>query len=629
MSYFELRPNRLATAQSSSRPFSDLSIADQTIVVDADFSTGGPWAGVSLLVEKAYLWLTQQRADAILERHNYELHMVLVQHRNSLPLRYGSLTDLAEGAEKTRNFPLDRAYRLVHGLVDFIIKWQNAEDFEDPLLIIVENFSRAQHLSKRFFLELARRGTGKARLRIVVSSEASPDLTPTSRIYAEPISIGILPSLPGSALIDEISSPSHADQCLAGLKTFEDVELHVNKLLTYYKSVGDGFGYAKAALAALHACNHYGYYYEASSFVEAILPYFDRLVQGSEENRWNYTGNLFHSLIVQGAIGEARDIINRIAVPYLTKKALRAKMEYILGIVEVRYKTPPDLKSAEEHFSSAVSLIGLAGDELELYEYVFLKVFIENGLALLRVRQGRRQEAIQLCQSGFQLLTNELGDEIHKLHRSVLQYNTAQVYNMMGELDLALQHYRQAALMDPNYSEYYNEMGNIYQRQGLFGDAINSYNEAIRLSAPYPEVHFNRAVCLAREGNWQMALESCDYSLALNPNQPDAHLIRAEICENIGRIDDALTSYDEAIALASNMIPARVNKAVLLFNQCSFNDALDEMNDVISLDSSEPSHYDNRAAIYRELGNIGLCLEDERLASFYRSRTEVKAEELV
>jgi tetratricopeptide (TPR) repeat protein len=316
--------------------------------------------------------------------------------------------------------------------------------------------------------------------------------------------------------LDVFSSDEEAEQCLETLTSFDAIELHYNNLLAYYKSKEDGFRYARAALAALHACNHLGYYYEASSFIEAILPHFDRLVGGSEDNRWNYSGNLYHSLIVQGAVKEARQIIEHMAKPFLTQKSLRARMEYILGIIDLRHSTPPDLSAAEEHFISAVDLIRASREELEPHEYAFLKVFIENGLAFLRARQGRREEAIQLCQAGYELLTRELGPEKHKLHRSVLQYNTAQVYSMMGELEVALAHYANAIQMDPNYSEYYNEVGNIYQRQGRFDEALKFYETAMKLSAPYPEVCFNRGVCLAREEKWQTAFESCEYSLALS-----------------------------------------------------------------------------------------------------------------
>jgi tetratricopeptide (TPR) repeat protein len=620
-SYFELRPIAHSHGHAA-RPIVPESItAAQFNVLDADFSHGGTWAGVATLVETIYFDLLKSGNTEILEAHNYELHMVLTRHRDRIPLQHGSLTDLAVGAEKTRNFPLDRAYRIAHGLIDLVIQWRMAaSDATIPCLILVENFSRAQHLARRFFLDLARRASGRANLAVIVGCEGPPLKagSPDSHLTAVPVSLPSSVATGTSTPIDRFASDEEAEQCLEILKTLDAIELNYIKVMAHYKSKGDEFRYAKAALAALHACNHLGYYYEASSFVEAVLPHFDRLVAGSEENRWNYTGNLYHSLVVQGAVKEARQIIESLAKPFLTQKALRAKMEYILGIIDLRHTTPPDLVAAEEHLTSGVDLIRASREELAPHEYVFLKVFIENGLAFLRARQGRREEAIQLCQAGFELLTRELGPEKHKLHRSVLQYNTAQVYNMMGEFDVALAHYASAIEMDPNYSEYYNEVGNIYQRQERFDQALKSYDTAIQLSAPYPEVYFNRGVCLAREEKWQMALESCDYSLELTPDQPDAHALRAEICEQLGNVDEALVSYDNAIRLSPDMVLARVNKAVLLFDKRLFASALTEMNHVIALEESEPSHYENRAAIYKEMEKWDFYQQDQKRAESFR-----------
>jgi tetratricopeptide (TPR) repeat protein len=608
--YFELRPSahELGHMPRQIAP----EAAAELHVLNADFAHGGTWAGVATLVESIYLALLQRGHTDILEEHNYELHMVLSRYRDRIPLKHGSLTDVSVGVEKTRNFPLDRAYRIAHGLIDLIIQWRKIEGSDVPWIIVVKNFSRAQHLATRFFLQLARRASEKANLVIVVAAE---DLAPglnlaESRLRAVPITLPSFTEASAEDMLDGPASDDEAEQYLAQFTTFDAIELNYNKLLSYYRSTGNDYGYARTALAALHACNHLGYYYEASSFVNAILPHFDRLVGGSEENRWNYVGNLYHSLVVQNAVDEAQQIVDELAKPFLTQRALRAKMEYILGIICLRHRVPADIPGAERHLTSAVDLICSAREDLQPHEYAFLKVFIENGLAFLRVRQGRKNEAIQLCQAGYQFLTGELGPEKHKLHRSVLQYNTAQVYTMMGDLDTALTYYAHAIQIDPNYSEYYNEVANIYQRQERFDEALKFYEKAIKLSAPYPEVYFNRAVCLARQKEWEMALESCNYSLELNPDQPDAYIILAEINEQMGNSDESLASYDKAIELSPDSVTARVNKAVLLFGKRLFDSALNEMNQVIAIEQSEPGHYENRSAIYKEMGKWDLYQED-------------------
>ena len=103
--------------------------------------------------------------------------------------------------------------------------------------------------------------------------------------------------------------------------------------------------------------------------------------------------------------------------------------------------------------------------------------------------------------------------------------------------------------MDPNYSEYYNELGNILQELEQHQLAVELYTEAIKRSAPYPEVFFNKAVCHLRLGELEAALADFDTSLDLNPNQPQAHALRADILGEQGSTSEALHGYDAAIRL--------------------------------------------------------------------------------
>ena len=97
---------------------------DRVFQIDADFSHDGAWSGVRRLVAHAYLELLANGDTALLERHAYELHRVLPEYRDRIVLKHVCLTDTAHGSERTRNFPLDRAYRLVHGLVGMLLQWK-------------------------------------------------------------------------------------------------------------------------------------------------------------------------------------------------------------------------------------------------------------------------------------------------------------------------------------------------------------------------------------------------------------------------------------------------------------------------------------------------------------------------
>jgi tetratricopeptide (TPR) repeat protein len=280
----------------------------------------------------------------------------------------------------------------------------------------------------------------------------------------------------------------------------------------------------------------------------------------------------------------------------------------------LRYAKAKDAHLAEQYILRAVENVRQAKGRPGDLQYAFVKVFVDNGLAFLRARQGYHQEALDLCQSGYDFITEELGEDRHLLHRSVLHYNIAQVYVMMGRLDEGLEYFSKTILMDPNYSEYHNETGNILQDQGRYQEAVDRYAVAIRCSAPYAEVYFNKAVCHARLEEYDVALHCFDFSLELNPDQPSAYALRADLLRELGRIDEALEGYDSAIALGYDSTAMRVNRAVLHYNNGSYAQALADMDHVIALDPDDGAHYENRAAIYQAMQREELYLRDLEMA---------------
>jgi len=588
--------------------------------LDARFEAAGAWSGVDQLAELAYLGLLEIGEDAIVEEHLLELHMVLLQYRDRIRPKYLCLTDTATTAEKTRFYPVDRAYRLVHGLVGMVLQWKRALHDRSRWVMIVRNFDHAQHLATRFFGELARRSAVQGEIDVIVEtrqhdwSDVALRLPGMQAVPAESWIAKLEPDPPAPHDISEVEIRMLEMQVADGADIDILLEQKYPMLLTYYRSSGDDLSAARIALKLFIIYNSCGYYYEAKTFMATFLPYFDQLVGNDEAKRIYYVSRMNICLLTTNDPAGALHLVDEFADSYLTRPHPLAQMHYILGMHYLRYAETKDIERAEQHILRAVGLIRAANDDPGSGQTPFQKVFIDNGLAFLRARQGRYQEALDLCQSGYQFLTKELGEDHHRLHRSVLQYNIAQVYVMLNRLEEGLNYYQNAIGMDPYYSEYHNESGNILQEQGRYPEAIQSYTWAIKYSAPYPEVYFNKAVCHARQEELEDALTCFEISLELKPSQPECHALRADVLRELGRVDEALEGYDTAIALGYNATAVRVNRAVLYYNNGSYGRALSDMDDVIAREAQEAAHYENRAAIYQAMNREDLYLRDLRAA---------------
>ncbi|NOU51490.1 tetratricopeptide repeat protein [Pseudoalteromonas sp. JBTF-M23] len=594
----------------ANKAHTDCQSIDRVFELNADFTRHGVWGGVSELVEQAWKHLNQPEHAAFLETHNYALYMVLADHREQIGLKYACLTDTATGAEKTRNFPLDRAYRMVNSLVEVVKAWKSSIAAKEQWAIVVRDFSKANYLATRFFLELARRMTD---VDVLVLSEDTrlPFDLPN-------LGMGLVPTQRGDSL------PSQPETLIKALAPFDaDLYEHLIStndmmawedafpcMLRQFEQSGDALSVAKVAIRALCLYNHYGYYHESASFVDRVLPYLDELVGQDQITRWSYLGNIFQGMVTTGRENEALATILAHAQPYLTEPGVKAKMHYLLSMIYLRYLKDQDLDKAQYHIMQAQQEIAAAKGSISDLEHDFLSVFIDNGLAFLRVRQGKNEEALQLCYSGFQFLTEKLGDDAHKLHRSVLLYNSAQVYTMLGKNEEALKFYKEAVEMDPYYSEYYNEIGNLLQRLGRYSDAIGMYESAIKYSAPYSEVYSNKGMCHVFLEQWQEALVSFSRSLELSPYQQDVYLVRGDVFSGLDENDKAFEDYSRAIAMPDDSATARVNRAVIHYERENYEAALRDMDRAIELEPDNLSHYENRAEIYKVMGKLSEAQAD-------------------
>ena len=585
--------------------------------VDARFDSAGVWSGVADLAKAAYDSLCDLGAAHLLEAHLLALHALLPQYRDRIHPDHICLTDTAGDAEKTRFHPLNRAYRLVHDLVGLVFQWKEIADPFGRWAIFAWNFDEAQHLGARFFAELARRSLPHHNLDIIVETPSgwSDPCLHQQGLYKKPIDArqAAMASPPQAAAR---LTPAEMRQLETAMSANAPALLEQNhaRLTAYYTHIGDDLAAARVALKTFVLYIGLGYYHEARQMMDRFRPYWEQLIGGDEETCTYHVTKMNTCLVMTDDPAGALNVIEDLALRRLTNPHLLANIHYSLGMHYLRYAQGKDLARAEQHLLRAATLIrepdlgsGIPGDP-------FKKVFFDNGLAFLRVRQGRPQEALDLCSTGYAYLTAQLGEERHCLHRSVLQYNIAQLHATLGNPDAALEHYGHAIRMDPNYSEYYNEVGNIYQELGDYATAIAAYEEAIKRSAPYPEVYTNKAICHMRQEEWQLALKCFDITLDLKPNQPEACVLRADLLRELERFDEALAGYDAALALGCESAALHVNRAVLHYTNGVYDRALADMERAITLEAQEPSHYENRAAIYRAMERDDLCERDLQLA---------------
>ncbi|MBD2409123.1 hypothetical protein FACHB389_29800 [Nostoc calcicola FACHB-389] len=571
----------------------------------------GLWSGLNE-------WLNQllpdieEKAPHLIEKHSYELAMVLPALRRKISVKNPNLTDSSVDDERVRNYPLDRAYRIIHGVINLLDSWFDYTD-TSPWLIACNDYEQAGFLVRRFFAELVRRRGEKLKLSLLFATAPNTGETAIThlndRFLAQKISLELPPK--SEVLISQVKMSQLAQKLEEQIgRDSIELEIHGPRLVSYWLQSDQPEKALIWQARLLGIYNHQGFYEDALVYCEPVATQLDHLCGKDNNMRWNMVGNLFNCYATTGNITKAYQIVQEEALLKLDAPAQLVRAYYIMAMFHTRFLPEHDHALAEDYLNRSLSILAESTADIPADDRHFMTAFDMNGLALVKHRQGFPEEAIKLCKSAIEEFKNHLSEGQHRLHRSVLDYNIAQVYAAMGELEEAVIYFTAAIAADPNYSEYYNDRGNVYQRLGYLENALNDYHQAIELSPPYYEVWMNIGHCYYLKGLPEEATKAYSVALDLEPTLTPALIGRAQAFEAWGHLEAALLDYNAALALNSQQPLLLANRATLHYELGQLPEALSDLAGAIALSPDNPDLYQNRAIVLISLGQSDAASTD-------------------
>lgn len=581
-----------------------------TWLLPCDVSQGGLWAGVNFLMEQL-LPQVERHAPELLDVHALELSAVLPEAQG-LPEVKKTLTAAAVGGEAVRNYALDRAYRIPHGLVELLDRLFRQAPYPAAKVLVCDDYDRSGFMVRRFFYELVRRRGQAFGLTLLVAVEPGgadaveaqfESVAPVRRVRMELPSDPVAPYTPleMTELARELEAKVKADM--------QAMEVHIPELIRMWlgsETPGNAHPWQAFALGRY---NHNGFYEDALTYADSVLEHLDEIVGvGPYFTRWNLVGSIFGCLIAAGQVERAHRIVKEEALEKISDPVDRARICYTMSMLHVRFLPQRDPARAEAYLQEGLSL--LEQGDIPAEDLHFLRVFLKNGLALVRHRQGHPSEAVELCKTGYAELSEHIKEDRHRLHRSVLLYNIAQVYTATGEYDKAVEYFGATMKMDPNYSEYYNDRGNVLLKMGRLEEAMEDYRTAIRLSPPYQEVWTNLGQCLRKLGRFEEAVEAFSRALDLDPTVNLALGGRALALEALGRAEDALADYNAALARQPAQPLVLAKRGALHYAQGRVAEAAADLDRAVALAPGDPGLYRNRAMALTGLGRVDEAAHD-------------------
>ena len=586
--------------------------ATRTFVVGCDFDLEGPWAGLKDLISALLPEIQSQRPELI-DLHGRELTSALPHLRKSLVMRHPTLTDIASEQEKVRSYAADRAFRNAHGLIDLISDWKMETDPDGRWIIACDDYDHAGAMTRFFFQHLMRRRGAPLKLTLLIAVDPGHGDSIGKTFETAHVSKVEVLDLPESEPLadereDEQESAAAATELekSIGQDRIEydriEKEAHLHKLINLWKAARRYDKVIELKLFAVTIYLHAGLYADALRCSEGLLEMATEHAPEDEKLRRDIVIKRLNALMGVQDPEAALNLVETEVLVLAEQAPLpwRVDLFYLAAMVYARYLKPRNFEKGEEFLDRALEALKQAG--LPEDQYQFQYVFNRNGVAMIRSFQQRAQDAIDLCQNGIDRLNTYVAAEKHKLHRSVLIYNIAQVYLAIGRYEEAIEHYSDAMAIDPNYSEYYNERGGIFLRMNRLEEAQADYQKAIALSAPYFEVFTNLGQCYRNMEKHEDAASAYSRALDLQPNQLLALLGRAQAYENLGDRRAAIADYTSALVCDAGQWEALSNRGVLHYEEGDLERALADFDAAIRLGKNQISLYQNRSIVLSGLG---------------------------
>jgi tetratricopeptide (TPR) repeat protein len=130
---------------------------------------------------------------------------------------------------------------------------------------------------------------------------------------------------------------------------------------------------------------------------------------------------------------------------------------------------------------------------------------------------------------------------------------------------------------DPHSWMAYNNLGVVQFEKGEIDDAIEKYKQSLELHPDYPEALYNFGSAVLQKGDVDEAIDLCGRALKLQPTDADAHVVLGNALMLKNDVDGAISHYRQALRLRPNDSNAHQNLGVALQQQGKTEEAASEM----------------------------------------------------
>ena len=188
-----------------------------------------------------------------------------------------------------------------------------------------------------------------------------------------------------------------------------------------------------------------------------------------------------------------------------------------------------------------------------------------------------------------------------------------------GEIDRAMSDLTKTIELEPGNVDAYEQRAFYHAVQEKYELAIKDYDKVVALAPNNPRSYVSRGGFYRSRENYDPAIRDYTSAIKLSPNNDFTYFMRAEVYAQKGDYDSAIQDFTKAISLCRDdfVLGYYAARARSYAKKGDHASGIEDINRVIRLRDSA-SDYEERAGIYRRMGQVSLAEADERTAREFR-----------
>jgi tetratricopeptide (TPR) repeat protein len=195
------------------------------------------------------------------------------------------------------------------------------------------------------------------------------------------------------------------------------------------------------------------------------------------------------------------------------------------------------------------SLVFTSSGEANQQEPASAEHYYKDGLS--RYESGQYQQAIEAYKTAVRL----------KPDYPDASYNLGMAYSSLGQFKEAIEAYKTAIRIKPDHESAYYNLGHAYSNLKKYDDSIKAFRQAIRNKPDYVEAYYGLGNAYFQSGQAEKAVRTFEAAIRLKPDNPYAYFNLGLLFFPTGPHAEAIDAFTQAILRDSRYAEAYYHRA--------------------------------------------------------------------